>query len=627
MPGPTTQYGVGSASKMFATAAVMQLVDAGKVGLDQPVVRYLPQFSMLSPQYRQITVRMLLDHSAGFPGTSYMGAFTTAPFEGYAKEVLANLSRSRLKTTPGAISVYCNDCFTVAGEVVAEVSGVPFTEYVDRNILAPLAMTDSGYVTEAMPAPGTVARVVADGRTRPLEVTNVYASGGLMSTPADMLSFGRMLMARGQVGETRVLSGGSIAEMGRSQLATTLHPLTRNVWNYGLGWDTVKDLTLDSVGVRAWVKGGDTGDYHASLIVAPEAGLAAFVAGAGTFGSTAAETVAEEILLNALAERGDIPAVPATVGNDRPPPATPTQDDVNGIVGTYLGTPGLGFRVEHGSGDTLSLATLSGDTWVPNPVPFSFRTDGAWWPDDQSRPRSLRAVTGWGRTYLVISSPNGYGTTMGEQILGERLHPAGGIAPAWKSRLGQWLFVSDVPNSTSWLGSPATAISRIPGLPGYLDVATLSPVDARQPNVGSMFLQVPLMMGRDLDDLLPLKPGLARMGSIVMVQRDRVAALAAGRNAVTIGKQGYAEWREIDDAGRISVRDARAWYLYDEDVSLLTYGMKDATGIKAPAGSLLVVFGERRRRRVRERATFVEESIGLATAARLGCSYRRFESR
>ena len=165
MPQPTTQYGVGSASKMFATAAVMQLVDAGKIGLDQPVVRYLPQFTMLSPQYRQITVRMLLDHSAGFPGTSYVNAFTTEPVPGYADGVLANLARSRLKTTPGAISVYCNDCFTVAGEVVAEVSGMPFTEYVERNILAPLRMTDSGYITKAMPAPGTVARVVADGRT------------------------------------------------------------------------------------------------------------------------------------------------------------------------------------------------------------------------------------------------------------------------------------------------------------------------------------------------------------------------------------------------------------------------------------------------------------------------------
>ena len=129
-PGPDTIYGIGSTSKMFATAAVMQLVDEGRVELDAPVVRYLPQFTMRSPQYRQITVRMLLDHSAGFPGSTYSNGFTTAAYDGYATEVLANLARSSLKTTPGAMSVYCNDCFTVAGELVAEVSGMPFTTYL-----------------------------------------------------------------------------------------------------------------------------------------------------------------------------------------------------------------------------------------------------------------------------------------------------------------------------------------------------------------------------------------------------------------------------------------------------------------------------------------------------------------
>ena len=201
LPGPSTQYGIGSTSKMLATAAVMQLVDAGRVGLDQPVVRYLPQFTMLSPQYRQITVRMLLDHSAGLPGSAYTNGMTTRPYPDYAADVLANLARSRLKTTPGAMSVYCNDCFTLAGELVAQVSGMPFTDYVERNLLAPLAMSHSDYVTDAMPAPGSVARVVADGRTQPLEVTNVFASGGLMSTPQDMLAFARMLLARGVSGD------------------------------------------------------------------------------------------------------------------------------------------------------------------------------------------------------------------------------------------------------------------------------------------------------------------------------------------------------------------------------------------------------------------------------------------
>ena len=589
-PDATTRYGIGSTSKMLATAAVMQLVDQGKVGLDQPVVRYLPQFTMQSPEYRQITVRMLLDHSAGFPGSAYANAFTSVAYPEYADDVLSYLAQSRLKTTPGAMSVYCNDCFTVAGELVAEVSGMPFPAYVERNLLAPLGMTRSDYVTGKLPPSSTVARVVADGRNRPLEVTNVLASGGLMSTPEDMLAFARMLMAGGTYDGRRVLTSGSIQQMGTTQLETTLDPIRDNVWNYGLGWDTVGDLALRAVGVRAWVKGGDTSDYHSSLVVAPEAGLAAFVAGAGTFSSSTAQAAAEAILLSALAERGDIPAMPEPLGTDQPPAATPTEDDINAALGIFLGVPGLTHRITRATGDRLSVETLVNGTWTPGTSTISFRADGAWWADG---PRALymRTVSGWGRDYLVVGMPSGYGNAMGEQVLGERVVPAGAMAAAWRDRLGPWLFVSDEPTSMAWLGRPATELRRIPGLPGYLDIAGLSPVDARSPKLGSMFLQVPLMFGRDLDDLMPQPGGLLRLGTTVMVAYDDVAALDRGRTRIGIGSQGYGEWRTVDDGGRVSVRDAEAWFVYDENLTLLDHGTRDATGVRAPKAGLLLVFG------------------------------------
>ncbi len=77
--GPETMFGIGSVSKMFATIAVMKLVEQGKVSLDEPLVTYLPDFSMLSPEYRDITVRMLLNHSAGFPGGDMRNAVTSQP--------------------------------------------------------------------------------------------------------------------------------------------------------------------------------------------------------------------------------------------------------------------------------------------------------------------------------------------------------------------------------------------------------------------------------------------------------------------------------------------------------------------------------------------------------------------
>lgn len=70
-----TMYGIGSTSKMFTTVAVMQLAGQGRIGLDTPVVQYIPEFTMKDERYKQITPRMLLNHSSGLNGSSMTNAF------------------------------------------------------------------------------------------------------------------------------------------------------------------------------------------------------------------------------------------------------------------------------------------------------------------------------------------------------------------------------------------------------------------------------------------------------------------------------------------------------------------------------------------------------------------------
>jgi CubicO group peptidase (beta-lactamase class C family) len=211
-PSPKTLYGVGSVSKVVTTMAVMQLVDAGKVSLDAPVARYVKDFSMKSPQYKQITVRMALNHAAGVPGTNFADLWSTAPIPSYVDGVLAGLRNSRLKTTPGALNVYCNDCFTLAGLVVERVSGQPLQDYVTANILKPLGMKSSRYPT-SVPAPGTVAPIIQDGKAQPIEITNAFATGGLMSTPEEMTRLAMVFMNDGKVGGKRILSSSAIEQM------------------------------------------------------------------------------------------------------------------------------------------------------------------------------------------------------------------------------------------------------------------------------------------------------------------------------------------------------------------------------------------------------------------------------
>ena len=591
LPSATTRYGIGSISKMIATVAIMQLVDQSKIGLDQPVVTYLPAFTMRSPQYRQITLRMLLNHTAGLPGTTYGDSATTTPYPQYPQAVLANLARSSLKTTPGAMSSYCNDCFTVAGEVVAAVSGQPYPAYVARNIFAPLGMTQSGFIIDAIPARGSIARVVAGGKELPLEIVNAPAAGGMWSTATDMAIFARMILGNGSVNGHTILSPGAVAEMGRLQIKTTLDPVENAPIAFGLGWDTVHEVNFAAIGQLAWAKDGDSADYHANLVVLPDAGIAAFVAGAGnTFSSSQAGALAQRIAMHALAERGDIASVPEPMSARQPVAARPTEDDLNAMLGHYL-SAGAAFQLVR-DGDALTLEYLVGADWQPLIGPMTYRADGAWWPIEDAKLLSFRSVTGWGRTYLIESVPRGFGNAMTNLVVAQRVESTGPMATAWVDRLGTWLLVGERPDSTRWLSAPATMLTTIPGLSGYLRVLGASTVDATDPHIGSMFLQIPLGAGADLDDLEAIGGGLLRMGSAVMRTRESVPVLASGGNTVRIGARGYAQWRSLAGAGTATIRGPEAWHLYDADLKLLASGGERARTVKAPADALLIVFGD-----------------------------------
>ncbi|MEG1583666.1 MAG: serine hydrolase domain-containing protein, partial [Anaerovorax sp.] len=139
-----TLYGIGSISKLFTTTAVMKLVDLGKIQLDAPVTTYIPEFKMADERYQDITVRMLLNHSSGFMGSTMNNAFLfNDPDQGVTENLLVNLQEQRLKATPGAFSVYCNDGFTLAELVVERVSGQSFTTFLHETITTPLNLKNT----------------------------------------------------------------------------------------------------------------------------------------------------------------------------------------------------------------------------------------------------------------------------------------------------------------------------------------------------------------------------------------------------------------------------------------------------------------------------------------------------
>ena len=266
-PGPDTMFCIGSVSKVLAAAAVMKLVDQGKLDLDAPLDRYLPDFRMTSPEYSRITVRMLLDHSAGFGGADYRNMFSYAPLASYSAQVQAGLAAERLKHSPGYLSVYCNDCVSMVEPLVRAASGgASYTDFVKTELLGPLGMANSRYTLEPFPkgsfAPGLVP---GSSPQKPVfdfqEFAQPYASGGLYTTPEDMSRLAVMLLDGGLYGGLRILSEQAVAEMGRDQTRDLLfNPVP--TFARGLGWDNVAHSGLAAVGVRGWHKKGGTMVYE-----------------------------------------------------------------------------------------------------------------------------------------------------------------------------------------------------------------------------------------------------------------------------------------------------------------------------------------------------------------------------
>jgi len=185
-----TQFNAGSISKVFTAVAILRLRDQGRIDLDKPVVHYLPHFRMSDRRYGQITLRMLLDHTAGIPGTDYYKLFGAKQTPAYLWETLALLRDSPLKSTPGDIAVYCNDCFTVAQAVVERVSGMSFADFVRREIFLKARMHDSSFSFKD--GNRNIAATYAPGSpsvTLPSEIVNARGTGGLTTTAIDLCLF------------------------------------------------------------------------------------------------------------------------------------------------------------------------------------------------------------------------------------------------------------------------------------------------------------------------------------------------------------------------------------------------------------------------------------------------------
>lgn len=254
----TTLCWIASITKPVTVAAAMTLVDAGKLGLDDPVENYLPEFrgqTDTNGVHQVFTIRQLMSHTSGLvpnPPTRRSGWPMGGPLddswlEQALSDIVQTIARSQLRFAPGSKFEYSNSALFVLGRVIEVVSGQAYAAFVKERILQPLGMSDTHYAPPSEEA-DHIAVIYArrEGqretifRFKPaVKIANTAPDGGLFSYPAQLLPFLQLFLDN----NGRVLSRRSVAEM-----------LTPQPHGWGLGWSLPEGLFLHegSSGTLAW---------------------------------------------------------------------------------------------------------------------------------------------------------------------------------------------------------------------------------------------------------------------------------------------------------------------------------------------------------------------------------------
>ncbi|MBB5960318.1 D-alanyl-D-alanine carboxypeptidase [Saccharothrix tamanrassetensis] len=248
------RFRIGSITKTFVSTVVLQLVGEGRVGLDDPVDRYLPG---LLPDGDEITVRMLLQHTSGLFNYTRALPLDPAGFEGIRfkhwepRELVGISTAEPLDFPPGTSWSYSNTNFVVAGLLVEKVTGRPYEVAVNRRILRPLGLRDTSVPGDRVDVPGPHAHGYYSVDGKAVDVTRLnpsvaHAAGEMISTTADLDRFVDAL-----------LDGRLLAPAQQAELTRTL-PFTEG---YGLGFQS----TELPCGVTVYGHGGGIPGYTSYL--------------------------------------------------------------------------------------------------------------------------------------------------------------------------------------------------------------------------------------------------------------------------------------------------------------------------------------------------------------------------
>jgi CubicO group peptidase (beta-lactamase class C family) len=263
----STIWRIGSISKVFTATAVMKLVDHGKIDLDAPVDRYVRRVSIPKTHAKPVTVRQLLDHTAGFdeirPGTQAETEEGVLPLDRFLEGRLVRIR------PPGRTIAYSTYGITLAGELIEEVTGMSYEAFLKQSVWEPLRMTRTA-ITVPPDGEYTAKGYEVEGDTltpQPWEWYHTIPASSINATVTDMARFMEAHLGLGAVDGARVLTEKSAREMQRQQI--TMDP---SMPGFALGFyeDYVGDL-------RLLEHGGNMAGFSTLMVLIPKARTGFFV--------------------------------------------------------------------------------------------------------------------------------------------------------------------------------------------------------------------------------------------------------------------------------------------------------------------------------------------------------------
>ncbi|MCL3781270.1 class A beta-lactamase-related serine hydrolase [Prolixibacteraceae bacterium JC049] len=263
-------FGIGSISKTFVATAAMQLVEKGKLELDRDINNYLTNFQIRYHFNDSITIRNLLTHSAGFDlkviGTCVRNEEDYIPLSQYLKKEMPKQIRPA-----GKAIAYSNQGYALLGLIVEKVSGIPFYEYVEKNILEPLKMESSGFKRKVELQNNYATSYFQDG-TQLVPYKQgwelCYPASSMSSTASDMAHYISMFLNNGLYNQNKILTQTSIEIMTQKNF--------KQYNNAEFGW--LLGFQENSFnGKKIYGHGGAVQGFASQLFIFPEKQTGVFI--------------------------------------------------------------------------------------------------------------------------------------------------------------------------------------------------------------------------------------------------------------------------------------------------------------------------------------------------------------